>query len=98
MSLLINDQTTGHQSSAVPPHTESVTQDMDGSNHEDNRLDTKATVQGTGVQITNTALSVCRCEKKPHLPFNWIVFSFVQLLDRKDWNREAAATAKTFGH
>ncbi|XP_031163690.1 dachshund c isoform X1 [Sander lucioperca] len=36
---------TGHQSSAAPPHTESVTQDMDGSNHDDNRLDTKATVQ-----------------------------------------------------
>eukprot|EP00064_Thunnus_orientalis_P012254 superscaffoldBa00001858_g12288 len=26
-------------------HTESVTQDLDGSNHDDNRLDTKATVQ-----------------------------------------------------
>lgn len=36
---------TGHQSSAAPPHTESVTQDLDGSNHDDNRLDTKATVQ-----------------------------------------------------
>ncbi|XP_060895965.1 dachshund c isoform X1 [Labrus mixtus] len=37
---------TGHQSSAVPPHTESVTQDMDhGSNHDDNRLDSMATVQ-----------------------------------------------------
>ncbi|XP_026212265.1 dachshund c isoform X2 [Anabas testudineus] len=37
---------TGHQSSAAPPHTESVTQDMDGSKHDDSRLDTKATVQG----------------------------------------------------
>ncbi|XP_036980688.1 dachshund c isoform X1 [Acanthopagrus latus] len=36
---------TGHQSSAAPPHTESVTQDVDGSNHDANRLDTKATVQ-----------------------------------------------------
>ncbi|XP_029306442.1 dachshund c [Cottoperca gobio] len=36
---------TGHQSSAAPPHTESVTQDVDGSNHDDNRPDTKATVQ-----------------------------------------------------
>ncbi|XP_037639104.1 dachshund c isoform X2 [Sebastes umbrosus] len=37
---------TGHQSSAAPPHTESVTQDVDGSSHDDNRLDTtKATVQ-----------------------------------------------------
>ncbi|XP_069548985.1 dachshund c isoform X3 [Brachyistius frenatus] len=37
---------TGHQSSAALPHSESVTQDADGSNHDDNRLDTKATVQG----------------------------------------------------
>ncbi|XP_059179836.1 dachshund c isoform X3 [Centropristis striata] len=29
----------------APPHTESATQDVDGSNHDDNRLDTKATVQ-----------------------------------------------------
>ncbi|XP_063730298.1 dachshund c isoform X2 [Eleginops maclovinus] len=36
---------TGHQSSAAPPHTESVTQDMDGSNHDDNRLEAKPTVQ-----------------------------------------------------
>ncbi|KAK2824443.1 hypothetical protein Q5P01_021618 [Channa striata] len=36
---------TGHQSSAAPLHAESVTQDVDGSNHDDNRLDTKATVQ-----------------------------------------------------
>ncbi|XP_074532245.1 dachshund c isoform X3 [Halichoeres trimaculatus] len=36
---------TGHQSSAGPPHTESVTQDVDGSNHDDNRLESKATVQ-----------------------------------------------------
>ncbi|XP_077960825.1 dachshund c isoform X4 [Gasterosteus aculeatus] len=36
---------TGHQSSAAPPHAESVTQDVDGSNHNDNRMDTKATVQ-----------------------------------------------------
>lgn len=55
VSLLINDQTTGHQSSAAPPHTESATQDMDGSKHDDNRLDTKATLQGT-------ASSVCSCE------------------------------------
>uniref|UniRef100_A0A3B4V0X6 Dachshund c n=1 Tax=Seriola dumerili TaxID=41447 RepID=A0A3B4V0X6_SERDU len=39
----------------APPHTESLTQDVDGSNHDDNRLDTKATVQGTGVEITNTS-------------------------------------------
>ncbi|XP_030011961.1 dachshund c isoform X2 [Sphaeramia orbicularis] len=45
-SLLHNAAThTGHQSSAAAPHTESVTQDVDGSNHDDNRLDTKATVQ-----------------------------------------------------
>ncbi|XP_058506696.1 dachshund c isoform X1 [Solea solea] len=39
---------TGHQSSAAAaaaPHTESVTQDVDGSNHDDNRQDTKASVQ-----------------------------------------------------
>ncbi|KAL6102022.1 uncharacterized protein ACO6RY_17149 [Pungitius sinensis] len=36
---------TGHQSSAAPPHTESVTQDVDGTNHNDNRMDAKATVQ-----------------------------------------------------
>ncbi|KAM9847469.1 dachshund c [Aulostomus maculatus] len=36
---------TGHQSSAAPPHTESVNQDVEVSNHEDNRLDSKATVQ-----------------------------------------------------
>ncbi|XP_062286646.1 dachshund c isoform X2 [Scomber scombrus] len=36
---------TGHQSSTAPPHTESATQDLDGSSHDDNRLDTKATVQ-----------------------------------------------------
>ncbi|XP_075894416.1 dachshund c isoform X2 [Nelusetta ayraudi] len=37
---------TGHQSSAVPPHTEAVNQDADGGGgHEDSRLDTKAAVQ-----------------------------------------------------
>ncbi|XP_028280049.1 dachshund c isoform X2 [Parambassis ranga] len=37
---------TGHQSSAAAaPHTEPVNQDVDGSNHDDNRLDAKATVQ-----------------------------------------------------
>lgn len=36
---------SGHQSSAAPPHAESVTQDVEGSKHDDNRLDTKATVQ-----------------------------------------------------
>ncbi|XP_024916677.1 dachshund c isoform X1 [Cynoglossus semilaevis] len=35
---------TGHQSSAAAPHTEPMSQDMDGSNHSDSRLDTKATV------------------------------------------------------
>ncbi|CAG6016816.1 unnamed protein product [Menidia menidia] len=35
----------GHQSSAAPPHTDSVTQEVDGTNDDDNRLDTKATVQ-----------------------------------------------------
>ncbi len=92
MSLLINDQTTGHQSSAAPSHTESVTQDVDGNNHDDNRLDTKATVQGTGVQITNTAFSVCGCE-------NGLLVRSVevlQLLHGKDEeSRKAAVTAKT---
>ncbi|XP_029962734.1 dachshund c isoform X2 [Salarias fasciatus] len=47
-SLLHTTNThTGHQSSAAPPHTESVTQDVNGSNHDDNRLDGKTTVQGT---------------------------------------------------
>lgn len=103
VSLLINDQTSGHQSSAAPPHTESMTQDMDGSNHDDNRLDTKATVQGTGAQIIHTVLSVCRCgerkkKEKPCLPFSGTVVLFVQLLNMKDWSRKAAATAKTCGH
>lgn len=48
---------TGHQSSAVPPHTESVTQDMDqGSNHDDNRLDSKATVQEGRVFLQSTGM------------------------------------------
>ncbi|KAK5613403.1 hypothetical protein CRENBAI_022320 [Crenichthys baileyi] len=33
----------GHQSLAAPPHTESMTQDVDGSGHDDSRLDGKAT-------------------------------------------------------
>ncbi|CAL1577654.1 unnamed protein product [Knipowitschia caucasica] len=33
---------SGHQSSAAPPHSESVTQDVEGSKHDDSRLDTKA--------------------------------------------------------
>lgn len=45
--LRINDPNAGHQSSAVPPHTEAVNQDADGGGgHEDSRLDTKAAVQG----------------------------------------------------
>lgn len=87
VSLLINVQTTGHQSSAAPPHTESVTQDVDGSNHDDNRLDTKATVQGTGVQTANTASSVCRYENGLIVPSVGMLW----LLDRK-----TAATAETF--
>lgn len=97
VSLLMNDQTTGHQSSAVPPHTESVTHDMDGSNHDDNRLDTKATVQGTCVRITNAAHSVCWYEKKPHLPFNRIVAVVMRSLDRED-KVEKLLSAKAFGH
>lgn len=63
MSLLINDQTTGHQSSAAAaPHTEPVNQDVDGSNHDDNRLDAKATVQGACVHIADTASAVRSCE------------------------------------
>lgn len=87
MSLLINDQTTGHQSSAAPPHTESVTQDVDGSNHDDSRLDTKATVQGTGVRITTQL----------HIMISGNV-GVVQSLDRKDRKvkkKKAAVTAKT---
>ncbi|XP_051284528.1 dachshund c isoform X1 [Dicentrarchus labrax] len=47
---------TGHQSSAAPPHTESVTQDVDGSNHDDNRLDSKATVQEGRVFLQTTGM------------------------------------------
>uniref|UniRef100_UPI0009B350BC dachshund c n=1 Tax=Monopterus albus TaxID=43700 RepID=UPI0009B350BC len=47
---------TAHQSSAAPPHTESVTQDVDGSNHDDNRLDTKATVQEGRVFLQTTGM------------------------------------------
>ncbi|XP_034464922.1 dachshund c isoform X3 [Hippoglossus hippoglossus] len=47
---------TGHQSSAAPPHTEPVTQDVDGSNHDDNRLDTKATVQEGRVFLQTTGM------------------------------------------
>ncbi|XP_041865958.1 dachshund c isoform X2 [Melanotaenia boesemani] len=46
----------GHQSSAAPPHTESVTQDVDGSSHDDNRLDTKATVQEGRVFLQATGI------------------------------------------
>lgn len=59
----MNDQIAGHQSSAAPPHAESVTQDVDGSNHNDNRMDTKATVQGTSVQKTDKRLLWCVSEK-----------------------------------
>ncbi|XP_041803593.1 dachshund c isoform X3 [Chelmon rostratus] len=37
-------------------HTESVTQDVDGSNHDDNRLDTKATVQEGRVFLQTTGM------------------------------------------
>ncbi|TNN70612.1 Dachshund 1 [Liparis tanakae] len=47
---------TGHQSSAAPPHTESVTQDVDGSNHDDNRLDSKTTVQEGRVFLQTTGM------------------------------------------
>lgn len=73
MSLLINGQATGHQSSAAPPHTEPVTQDSDGNNHDDSRVDTKATVQGTSVQITKAAFSVCRGENRHHIVIKKIV-------------------------
>ncbi|XP_037553516.1 dachshund c [Nematolebias whitei] len=36
----------GHQSLAAPPHAESVTQDANGSSHDDDRPDTKATQEG----------------------------------------------------
>ncbi|XP_028325408.1 dachshund c isoform X2 [Gouania willdenowi] len=48
---------TGHQSSAAPPHTESVTQDVNGSLHDDNRLvETKATVQDGRVFLQTKAM------------------------------------------
>ncbi|PWA25632.1 hypothetical protein CCH79_00001789 [Gambusia affinis] len=53
----------GHQSLAAPAHAESVTQDADGSGHDDSRLDSKAT-QGTAVQITNTAAAGRSCENR----------------------------------
>ncbi|XP_029925878.1 dachshund c isoform X2 [Myripristis murdjan] len=43
--LHVADTPTGHQSSLAPPLIESVTQEVDGSNIDDNRTDTKATVQ-----------------------------------------------------
>ncbi|XP_026165899.1 dachshund c isoform X2 [Mastacembelus armatus] len=56
-SLLHTGNThTGHQSSTAPPHTESVTQDVDGSNHDDCRLDTKATVQEGRVFLQTTGM------------------------------------------
>ncbi|XP_038593814.1 dachshund c isoform X3 [Micropterus salmoides] len=57
LSLLHTASThTGHQSSAAPPHSESVTQDVDGSNHDDNRLDTKATIQEGRVFLQTTGM------------------------------------------
>ncbi|XP_005474321.1 dachshund c isoform X1 [Oreochromis niloticus] len=47
---------TGHQSSAAPPHTEPVTQDSDGNNHDDSRVDTKATVQEGRVFLQTTGM------------------------------------------
>ncbi|XP_055018686.1 dachshund c isoform X2 [Boleophthalmus pectinirostris] len=47
---------SGHQSSAAPPHSESVTQDVEGSKHDDNRLDTKATAQEGRVFLKTTGL------------------------------------------
>ncbi|XP_072292834.1 dachshund c isoform X2 [Eucyclogobius newberryi] len=47
---------SGHQSSAAPPHSESVTQDVEGSKHDDNRLDTKATAQEGRVFLQTTAM------------------------------------------
>lgn len=47
---------TGHQSSAAPPLSESVTQDVDGSKHDDNRLDTKTAVQEGRVFLQSTAM------------------------------------------
>ncbi|TMS04876.1 hypothetical protein E3U43_010033 [Larimichthys crocea] len=54
--LSMEQKNRGHQSSAAPPHTESVTQDVDGSNHDDNRLDTKATVQEGRVFLQTTGM------------------------------------------
>ncbi|KAM3862552.1 dachshund c [Diretmus argenteus] len=50
------DTPTGHQSSLVPPHTDSVTQEVDGSNHDDNRLDAKAMVQEGRVFLQTTGM------------------------------------------
>ncbi|XP_022073849.1 dachshund c isoform X2 [Acanthochromis polyacanthus] len=47
---------TGHQSSTAPPHTESVTQDVEGSNHDDSRMDTKGTVQEGRVFLQTTGM------------------------------------------
>ncbi|KAK7901911.1 hypothetical protein WMY93_018680 [Mugilogobius chulae] len=47
---------SGHQSSAAPPHSESVTQDVEGSKHDDNRLDTKATAQEGRVFLQTTGM------------------------------------------
>lgn len=47
---------SGHQSSAAPPHSESVTQDVEGSKHDDNRLDTKATAQEGRVFLQNAGM------------------------------------------
>ncbi|KAM9364104.1 dachshund homolog 1-like isoform 2-T2 [Pholidichthys leucotaenia] len=47
---------TGHQSSSAPPHTESVTQDADGSSHDDSRLDAKPTVQEGRVFLQTTGM------------------------------------------
>ncbi|XP_023146881.1 dachshund c isoform X2 [Amphiprion ocellaris] len=46
---------TGHQSSTAP-HTESVTQDVEGSNHDDSRMDTKGTVQEGRVFLQTTGM------------------------------------------
>ncbi|XP_028983087.1 dachshund c isoform X2 [Betta splendens] len=47
---------TGHQSSAALPHSEAVTPDADGSKHDDNRPDTKATVHEGRVFLQTSGL------------------------------------------
>ncbi|KAM6916123.1 dachshund c isoform 2-T2 [Xenentodon cancila] len=45
-----------HQSTTAPPHTEPATQDVDGSSHDDSRLDGKATVQESRVFLQTSGM------------------------------------------